>query len=229
MSYYDNVNPDIFNLVPETAERILELGCGAGAMAAALRQRCPALSCYIGIEIDSTQAMLSRKHTTTTLVRNIDLLPIWDNDSEVLSAAPPNAFDYVLIGDVLEHLYDPLSTLKQASTRLKKGGKIIACIPNVQHWSVFYNLVSGTWPREPQGLFDATHIRWFTLDDMLRLFMQAELSVSQVFPREFPCDQGISVMEDLEPLARNLGVDPDVLIARGQVLKFVLVAGREHD
>ena len=29
-------------------------------------------------------------------------------------------------------------------------------------------------------------------------------------------------MEDLEPLARNLGIDPDELIRRGQVLQFVL-------
>ena len=36
-------------------------------------------------------------------------------------------------------------------------------------------------------------------------------------------ENGLSVMEDLEPLARNLGVDPDELIRRGQVLQFVLV------
>jgi hypothetical protein len=57
---------------------------------------------------------------------------------------------------------------------------------------------------------------------MVRLFHAAGLVVSAITPREFPSQEGVSFMEDLEPLARNLGVDPDVLIARGQVLQFVL-------
>ena len=61
---------------------------------------------------------------------------------------------------------------------------------------------------------------------MVRLFQDADLQVSNIVPREFPSEQGISIMEDLEPLARNLGIDPDMLIARGQALQFVLVGKR---
>lgn len=226
MAYFDNVNPEIYNLVPKDAKRICELGCGAGALAAALKEKCPLLEFYLGLEIDPVQAEISKQFTSITLQRNLDHIEQWSNDAELASYAPENSFDHVLIGDVLEHLYDPLKTLRQAVGRLRSGGSVIACIPNVQHWTVFLNLIQGTWPKEDQGLFDRTHIRWFTLDDMLRLFQQADLNVTSVVPREFPSEQGISVMEDLEPLARNTGADPDSLIHRGQVLQFVLVGER---
>lgn len=223
MAYYDNVNPEILNLTPAESKRICELGCGAGALAKALRDKCSALEFYFGIELDPAQAAIAALHTDKTVVRNLDQIGKWDDDPEIAAFALAGSFDCVLIGDVLEHLYDPLRAMQQAVSRLKPGGRLIACIPNVQHWSVFQNLVAGTWPREDQGLFDRTHIRWFTLDDMVRLFQDAGLSVVSVTPREFPSQHGLSVMEDIEPLARNLNVDPDMLLARGQVLQFVLV------
>ena len=204
MSYFDNINPEIYSLVSADAKRILELGCGAGALAEAIRKKCLNLDYYLGIEIDPTQAKIAEQHTTRTLVRNLDNLGTWIADSELIEHAPESSFDHIIIGDVLEHLYDPLNTLKQATKRLHSDGTIIACIPNVQHWSVFFNLIKGSWPT----------------------FQDADLQVSNIVPREFPSEQGISIMEDLEPLARNLGIDPDMLIARGQALQFVLVGKR---
>jgi SAM-dependent methyltransferase len=222
MAYYDNINPELLSLAPEDAQHILELGCGAGALARAIRDKCGQLEIYVGIELDAEQAALSRSFTDTTLVRNLDELEVWNDDPELKAALPDEGFDCILIGDVLEHLREPDKVLRQAVQHLRTGGCVIACIPNVQHWSVFVNLVRGTWPREDQGLFDRTHIRWFTLDDMVQLFQSSGLDVSAITPREFPSQDSISFMEDLEPLARNLGCDPDVLIARGQVLQFVL-------
>lgn len=228
MAYFDNINPTIFELVPDKAQRILELGCGAGALAAALREKCMQLENYIGVEIDPDQAQLAAQHTTKTLTRDLDQLVDWNLDVEFALHVPPRYFDCVIMGDVLEHLRTPLATMQQAASRLRPGGSVIACIPNVQHWTVFVNLVRGTWPTEDAGLFDRTHLRWFTVDDMVRLFQDAGMEVSQVVPRVFESEQGLSVMEDLEPLARNLGTDPDVLIARGQALQFVLV-GKNSD
>lgn len=222
MAYYDSINPELFSSTPEGARYILELGCGAGALARALRNKCAQLERYVGIEIDPQQGALSKAFTDTTLIRNLDLMGSWDHDSEFMKARPPQGFDCVLMGDLLEHLVDPDQILRQAAQHLAPDGCVIACIPNVQHWSVFVNLVNGTWPREDQGLFDRTHIRWFTLNDMVRLFHAAGLAITAITPREFPSQEGISFMEDLEPLARNLGADPDVLIARGQAAQFVL-------
>jgi SAM-dependent methyltransferase len=228
MAYFDNVNTSILDLVPASVQRICELGCGAGALAAAIRRKCDLLDYYVGLEIDDVQAALSREHTSVTIERNLDLIPQWDLDTELSNAVPKNSFDVVIMGDVLEHLYSPLLTLQQAASRLRPDGIAIACIPNVQHWTVFLNLIRGTWPQNDMGLFDRTHIRWFTLDDMVRLFRDAGLEVQGIVPRVFESEEALSVLEDLEFLARNQGVDPDVLIARGQALQFVLIGKRLH-
>ena len=41
---------------------------------------------------------------------------------------------------------------------------------NVRYWETFWTLARhGTWPRREAGIFDATHLRWFTLGDAMNL------------------------------------------------------------
>lgn len=222
MAYYDNVNQTIFDLIPKTAKSICEFGCGAGALARAVRVDNPDVH-YVGVEMAEEQIKLATNALNVGLIRNIDRLDDWDSDKELLSSLPLNSFDHVILGDVLEHLYDPQKAMNEAARRLMPGGTAIVCIPNVQHWSVFANLVLGSWPQQDSGLFDRTHIRWFTLENMVNLVEASGLTVESVHPRVFEEPQGLSVMEDLEALALNLGSSPDALIQRGMALQFVLV------
>ena len=50
MAYYDNVNPTLFELVNTDAKSIIEFGCGAGAMARAIKERSPDIH-YVGVEL----------------------------------------------------------------------------------------------------------------------------------------------------------------------------------
>ena len=221
MAYYDNVNSTLFALVNTDAKSIIEFGCGAGAMARAIKEKSPGIH-YVGVELIAEELVKAGDVLNISLHRNLDDLAAWDEDAELSAAMPLAHFDHVIFGDVLEHLYDPAKALGEAARRLKPGGSALVCIPNVQHWSVFQNLVAGKWPREEMGLFDKTHIRWFALGDMVALLQSAGLVVESIVGRDFPSEQGLSIMEDLEPLARNLGIDPDELIRRGQMLQFVL-------
>lgn len=57
-------------------------------------------------------------------------------------------------------------------------------LPNVRYWESFLELgLRGTWPRREQGIFDRTHLRWFTLRDAGELLGQASLQVTQVNPQ----------------------------------------------
>lgn len=58
---------------------------------------------------------------------------------------------------------------------------------------------------------------------MVQLLERAGLVVENVLSRVFSPEQGLPFLEDLEPLARSLGVDPDTLIERGLPLQYVLV------
>jgi len=222
MNYYSNVNGTILDLVSKSSERICEFGCGAGALARAIRIVNPEVY-YVGIEIAEDQLKSAADVLNVGLHRNLDLLQDWSLDIELCQLLPFNSFDHVIFGDVLEHLYDPKRALREAVLRLKSGGSALVCIPNVQHWSVFAHLVAGSWPQENAGLFDRTHIRWFTLNDMVKLLEEAGLTVESIHPRIFDDEKGVSVMEDLEPLAINLSVDPNELIQRGLALQYVLV------
>ena len=227
MAYYDNINHTLLEVVSPNAKRICEFGCGAGALARAVKDKLPGVH-YVGVEIMADELAKASDVLDASLHRNLDQLSVWSTDIELVNAIPLESFDHVIFGDVLEHLYDPLKVLREAVLRLSPGGSALVCIPNVQHWTVFRNLVRGTWPCEEMGIFDRTHIRWFALGDMVRLLQDAGLVVESVLGRGAESEEALSVMEDLEALARNLGIDPDELIRRGQILQFVLV-GRKPE
>ena len=54
-------------------------------------------------------------------------------------------FDYIIFGDVLEHLHDPMAALAYCKDFLKEEGRIIANIPNVMHISVIEELLKGNF------------------------------------------------------------------------------------
>jgi hypothetical protein len=68
-------------------------------------------------------------------------------------------FDVVLFGDVLEHLRDPLAVLRWAAAR---GERVVASLPNIGHWTARRQLLRGRWPQDDFGLFDRTHLHFYT-------------------------------------------------------------------
>src|SRR5262249_46433903 len=134
-SYYNNVNPTLLDAVEPQATRILELGCGTGAFALAVRNRLTHPVHYIGVDVSAAALKRAGQVLDIALQLNLDLIEDWDQDAVMLENLPHGAFDHVICGDVLEHLYDPESIVRQATLRLKPGGSLLACIPNAQHWS----------------------------------------------------------------------------------------------
>lgn len=227
--YYGNVNPTLLEVVNPSAQHIAEFGCGAGAFARAVRQRCAGLVHYVGIELMADE--LTKAHDTldVALVRNLDQIPNWSNDPELTAALVPDSFDHVIFGDVLEHLYEPQRVLAQAVRCLRPGGSALVCIPNVQHWSVMAQLIRGHWPQQDAGLFDRTHIRWFALSDMRGLLQQTGLVVEKIIPRVFKPENGQALLQALQPAAQLLGVDPQQFMQHSQALQYVLVGRKPPD
>ena len=136
-----------------------------------------------------------------------------------------NTFDCIIFGDVLEHLANPLEVIRCLSTLLKDTGIVLACIPNVQHWSAIYNLIVGEWPEQDSGLFDRTHLKWFTYKSIIKLFIDADLNIYQIKPRIFNGNKAVDFVEALKPALQNLGISPQDLLQKTAPLQYVVKAG----
>ena len=156
--------------MPAGARRVLDVGCSSGALGAALKASRPGLH-VTGLELDPDYA--SRAEARLDRVIRADAADLDGLDAGL--------FDCVIFADVLEHLVAPERALRAAATRLAPRGAVVVSLPNVRYWETFWQLgVHGRWPRRSVGLFDRTHLRWFTLADAYDLVDAAGLAVERV-------------------------------------------------
>ncbi|MDP7327791.1 MAG: class I SAM-dependent methyltransferase, partial [Prochlorococcaceae cyanobacterium ETNP7_MAG_30] len=123
--YYQRVNTDLLDRIPLTAETVLEVGCGAGALGAAFKTRQPNVT-FWGVEYEEAHANYARKF--------LDYVICGDVEDLSLILPPLGSVNCIIYGDVLEHLRCPWSLLRRHVKLLADDGVVLACIPNVQHW-----------------------------------------------------------------------------------------------
>lgn len=165
---YENPRAELQRHVPPGARRVLDLGCASGAFGEALRARGATV---VGVERDPAYAARARAR----------LDEVVEADLETLDPAPLGTFDVLVAGDVLEHLVDPWAVLRRFATIVEPGGTVVISLPNVRHWESMYAIaVQGRFPRRNEGVFDQTHLRWFTLHDAWSLVDQAGLQIEDV-------------------------------------------------
>ena len=85
-----------------------------------------------------------------------------------------------MLGDVIEHLRDPLATITDLLALLDDGGRLIISVPNVSHVDIRLMLLEGTWAYQPDGLLDETHLRWFTNRSLSQLLGRVGFTARRV-------------------------------------------------
>ena len=159
MSYYDFARPEVVELVPREAKRILDIGCGAGALGAALKARQDCV--VVGLEKDRKAAAVAEDRLDEVLVANVERPPKIEG-----------SFDCIICADILEHLADPARVLTWARELLTDDGVLLISIPNSRNWQVLAGLAEGNFTRESAGLLDRTHRQVFTRREMEKLLDQ---------------------------------------------------------
>ncbi len=223
IGYYDRVNPELFRLMPPDARVVLEIGCGAGALAAAYRARNPSVA-YLGVEraLEPAQRAVMPGRLDRIFVGDVET---FDPGRLDLDDTTPTV-DCLVFGDVLEHLVDPWSVVERLVRLVRPEGQVLASIPNIQHYSVVANLLRGKWEYQDEGLLDRTHLRFFTLDGALELFTRAGLHVHDVVTRSTPGAEPARFRDLLEPVLSSLKIDAVDFATRSAVVQFVIRAGR---
>jgi SAM-dependent methyltransferase len=165
---------------PETALRVLELGCACGATLLEIKNRYPNAELY-GIEMNEGAVAIGRQFAD-----------IRSANAELPLDYPERFFDYVITADVLEHLVDPWRVVANIRPHLKEAGTLIASIPNIMHVSVMRDLLNGRFRYQDAGILDRTHLRFFTLSEIDSLFAGAGYG-----PRSYTATTLPSTDEDL--------------------------------
>jgi methionine biosynthesis protein MetW len=145
----DSVGMKLCKFIP-LKSRILDVGCGTGSVSEVVGEQRQAS--IIGVEPDAERASTARARGLTVYHGFLT--------EDFIKAHEP--FDIILFADVLEHLPDPAGIVQIAKQGLKKGGSVVASVPNVAHWFVRTELLGGNFNYQDCGIMDATHLRWFT-------------------------------------------------------------------
>ncbi|MBY0509212.1 MAG: class I SAM-dependent methyltransferase [Rhodospirillaceae bacterium] len=213
---HENHNPDLLRFIPPAANHVIEIGCSSGALAREFKKISPACN-YLGVEVDPAYAELARRYCDSTLVLDVE------QAGEDFWQANGNR-DCWVFGDVLEHLKDPWAVLRKIRAVIPTHGTIVACVPNVQHWSIQARLAIGSFDYQAEGLMDKTHLRWFTRASLIKLFSETGFTVTEGLPRVFDEPQREKVLLLIEQMARLLGADPKQAVADALPLQYVVKA-----
>lgn len=196
---------------------VLEVGAGAGHVTAVLAARGNRVT---AVDIDPVALGEAAPHAVAVHAGDLDVTPL----DELVGPGP---FDVVLLGDVVEHLRDPVAALRAARRVLRPGGAIVVSVPNVAHIDLRLHLFIGRWQYQPTGLLDATHLRFFTrstLEDMLTDAGLRIVALERVFWPVFSSGLNVGPGDVDRAIIDQLLLDPEA-----ETLQFVVHAKRIED
>jgi 2-polyprenyl-3-methyl-5-hydroxy-6-metoxy-1,4-benzoquinol methylase len=174
-SYVERSNPAIQSLLAghvlssRKDARILDVGCGCGANARAVKERSPTAR-VVGIEPNDRAVVLARAVCDEVFHGTFDAWAALVRDEE--------RFDAVVLSDVLEHVADPIPFVRSiADAPCLREALWIVSVPN---YAVWYNRVTtlfGVQHYAWSGLWDRTHLRFYTRRTVRELLEYCGLSV----------------------------------------------------
>ncbi|HEV3189844.1 MAG TPA: class I SAM-dependent methyltransferase [Polyangiaceae bacterium] len=174
-SYVERPNPAILSLLAKhiicarSDARILDVGCGCGANARAIRERSGSVK-VVGIEPNARAAELARHACEDVFNGTLDE---WRRGVQ-----DPAPFDALVLSDVLEHVADPIGFVREIRTlSAVRDALWIVSVPN---YAVWYNRVAtlfGVQRYAWSGLWDRTHLRVYTRRSVRELLEYCGLSM----------------------------------------------------
>jgi 2-polyprenyl-3-methyl-5-hydroxy-6-metoxy-1,4-benzoquinol methylase len=170
-AYFTQERSEMFEFIPEQTRELLEVGCGSGDFSKSIKDKLPDLIVW-GIEPSEVAAdQASRK---------LDHVICGSFEAD-LPELEGRQFDCIVFNDVLEHLPDPGTVLKDCRKYLTSDGCIVASIPNILFfYEISKILIEEDWEYRSHGILDNTHLRFFTRKSIVRMFATSGYDVELI-------------------------------------------------
>lgn len=157
----------------ESNTKVLDIGSACGQFGQILKEH---KNCELfGIEYDTESIEIAEQKGVFEKIFQLDLNNFDINHFEKYK----NYFDYIVFGDVLEHLMEPQKVLHLFKSLLKPNGYFIISLPNVAHATVKINLLADNFEYEDIGILDKTHIKFYTHKTIPNFLAEAGLKMDK--------------------------------------------------
>lgn len=157
---------------PGKGQRVLDVGCGNGHVAAMLASR--------GYDVTGIECAGGYG---TDFPPEVNLI-----EADLAHGLPPvpHRFAHVICADVLEHLPRPERLLEGLRGVLGTEGRLVASLPNSGNIYFRLNVAAGRFPHEDKGLFDRTHLRFYVWSGWRDLFEHCGFDIETCHPTGIP-------------------------------------------
>ena len=160
MSHHSgNPRPEVVPFIPVACKTVLDVGCSDGLFAEQLQTQRP------GVVVDGVEPDRVTADAATSRMRTV-------YRGRFPDAVPASEqYDCVTFLDSLEHMPEPWDILRATTKHLTPTGVVVASLPNIRSASALKTLlIDRDWPWDDSGIYDRTHLRFFTQKSMWRLF-----------------------------------------------------------
>ena len=151
----------------EPGSKVLDLGCGEGDLLHFLKQN----KQVVGTGIERREARVAR-----CIEKGLSALQ-GDINAEILDY-PDNSFDYVILSQTLQQVYEPADLIRSL---LRIGEKGIVSFPNFSYWTIRLQLLlSGYAPitrQLPYEWYDTPNIRVITIKDFRKFAREVDFKI----------------------------------------------------
>lgn len=161
----------IADMVPERA-RVLDVGCGDGALLDLLREE---------KSVDGRGIDVSRENVNACVARGLSVIQ-GDADSD-LAGYPDGAFDVVILSQTIQATRRPRAVLEHL---LRIGQRAVVSFPNFAHWRIRWQILM--WGRMPvtetigYTWYDTPNIHLCTIKDFAELVETVGARVERALP-----------------------------------------------
>ena len=153
----------------EPGSNVIGLGCGEGELLYHLKKNKKIRE--TGIEIVEEKAAACIEKGLSVIQGDIN---------EEIDDYPDNSFDYVILSQTLQQVYQPLKLIHKM---MRIGNKVIVSFPNFGHWmircQVLFKGISPMTPQLPYQWYDTPNIRILSIKDFREFVRRAGFRIDK--------------------------------------------------